>query len=119
MTQKFYVDTNSDYLGSYDGPSGDNPYSGETEVGSAPTHGTDNWNGSSWGVVAYVPDVEDIRTECRRRIKFDAHDLSAKKATPPAVSTTYLDDCVTACETLEGTLPTDYLTSSTWPALPV
>jgi len=67
---------------------------------------------------AYTPDVEDIRTECRRRIKLDGHDLLAKKATPPSASTTYLDDCVTACETLEGTLPADYLTSSEWPALP-
>jgi len=79
----------------------------------------DTWNGSSWdAATAYVPVVDDIREECRRRIELDAHDLSAQKATPPAASTDYIDDCVTACETLEGTLPIDYLTSSTWPALP-
>lgn len=118
MVQKFYVDTNGRYLGSYDGLAKDNPYSGKTKVSVPPKHGRDNWNGASWDVVEKIPDIEVIRNECRRRIKLDGHDLAANKATPPAASTTYIDDCVTACETLEGTLATDYLTSSAWPVLP-
>lgn len=118
MTQKFYVDGNGDYLGSYDGPDLDNPFSGDIEIATPPANGKDNWNGSSWDAFVFTPDIEDIREECRRRIKLDGHDLASKMATPPAASTTYLDDCVLACQTLEGTLPSDYLTNSTWPTLP-
>ena len=120
MTQKYYADsTTGDYLGSYDGDAGDNPFSGETDTGVKPNAGTDNWNGSSWdAAAAYVTDVEDIRSECRRRMEIDGHDLAAKKATPPAASTTYLDDLVTDCETLEGTLPTGWTDNSHWTAAP-
>lgn len=118
MVQKFYVDTNGKYLGSYDGPAKDNPYSGKIKVSAPSGHGRDNWNGASWDAVEKIPDIENIRNECRRRIKLDGHDLAIKKLTPVEVSATYIDDCVTACEILEGTLAADYLTSSAWPALP-
>jgi len=80
----------------------------------------DNEDGtfSAPDAVAVVPVVEDIRQECRARIELDGHDLENKKAAPAAATVTYVEACVDACETMEGTLPTDWKTNDGWPALP-
>jgi len=85
------------------------------------------YNDPNWDAPAaqvYTPDKEDIREECKRRMGLDGIDLLVTRelnggTATTAANKTYYNDCVDACVTLEGTLPTDYLTSATWPTLPV
>lgn len=55
MTQKFYRDSDGNYLGSFDGAS---PPDGAIEIGSAPNDARDQWDGSQW--VPYVDTSPDI-----------------------------------------------------------
>lgn len=48
MTQKFFVDAQGNYLGSYDGPPSENPFSNAIEVSNPPSIATQKWTGSAW-----------------------------------------------------------------------
>lgn len=48
MTQKFYVDAQGKYLGSYDGPAADNPFKNKTVVAEAPANVSQVWNGTAF-----------------------------------------------------------------------
>lgn len=121
MVQKFYVNINGDYLGSYDGPDIDNPHAGETEVAPPPPDGRDKWNGTSWD--AYLPTANEIKAEANRRIQASGHDWMAAREVsdgtviPPAIKT-YATNIRADSAALEATPVADYKDDSHWTIAP-
>ena len=48
MTQRFYINSDGTYAGSYDGPDNNNPHAGKVEVPSCPISSKLIWNGTQW-----------------------------------------------------------------------
>jgi len=48
MTQRFYINSDGTYAGSYDGPDAGNPHAGKVEVPSCPTSSHLVWDGAQW-----------------------------------------------------------------------
>lgn len=60
--QRFFVDAEGNYLGSYDGPDSSNPFSSSNEVSLAPDHASQKWNGSTWNaLVIDTPSIVPMR----------------------------------------------------------
>lgn len=59
MEERFYIDINGKYLGSYTGPEANNPYLTETEILVPPNNGKDTWNFSTQSWDAYTLSVEE------------------------------------------------------------
>jgi len=124
MVQKYYADSGTgDYLGSFDGDAGDNPFTGHTDTGVAPGAPTDNWNGSSWDANLSTATTAQLKAEANRRIAKSGHDWMAARetgggATMPSNITTYASDIRADCVTLEASPPTDWTNDTHWTADP-
>lgn len=122
MAERYFVDSNGDYLGAYDGPDGaGNPYDGETEVGSPPASAKDNWNGSTW--IEHLPTAEQIKAEANRRIAASGHDWMAARETGggaaiPQNIKDYAANIRTDCAALEAAPVADYRNDTHWTAAP-
>jgi len=121
MTQRFFVDTNGNFLGSYEGPDGSNPFIGETEVGSAPEDARSTWNGTAW--VDYLPSVLELKEEANRRIIESGHDWMAIReisdGTPiPQTIKDYAAAIRADCAALELSPVSDYKNDTHWTAAP-
>lgn len=66
--QRFFVDENGSYLGSYDGQNHDLPHemAGRVEVPNAPQDARQKWDGEKWLEVA--PTAEMLTAELERRL---------------------------------------------------